>query len=104
MKKLISLFLLVIVTSQVFSQLKDPIKWSFSSKKINETSFEISLTATVQPSWHIYSQTTPDGGPFATIISFTKNPLITLDGDAKEVGKLEQKHEDLFGVDVKQFS
>ena len=27
-----------------------------------------------------------------------------MEGPAKEVGKLEQKHEELFGVDVKQFS
>ena len=49
-------------------------------------------------------QTTPDGGPSATVISFTQNPLIVLDGPVKEVGKLEQKYEELFGVDVKQFS
>jgi hypothetical protein len=29
---------------------------------------------------------------------------VTLDGAVKEIGKLEQKHEELFGVDVKQFS
>ena len=52
----------------------------------------------------MYSQTTPDGGPVPTVIQFTKNPLITLVGSAKEIGKLEQRHEALFGVDVKQFS
>jgi hypothetical protein len=30
--------------------------------------------------------------------------LLTLAGDAKEIGKLEQHFEELFGVDVKQFS
>ena len=30
--------------------------------------------------------------------------MLTVDGAAKEVGKLEQKHEELFGVDVKQYS
>lgn len=98
------LILLIIIAGRVFSQVKDPVHWSFSSKKINETSFEISLTATLDPAWHIYSQTTPEGGPSATIISFTKNPLITLAGPVKELGKLEQKYEELFGVDVKQFS
>ena len=104
MKKLTSLFLLVIITGHVFGQVKNPVKWSFSSKKIDATSFEVTMTATLEPSWHIYSQTTPEGGPSATVVSFTKNPLLSLDGDVKELGKLEQKHEDLFGVDVKQFS
>ena len=104
MKKLTFLVFLTMLAAHSFSQIKDPVKWSFSSKKINETTFEVSLTATVDPSWHIYSQTTPDGGPTPTTISFAKNPLLNLDGTAKEVGKLEQKHEPLFGVDVKQFS
>ena len=104
MKKFAFVFLLIVITGHVFSQVKNPVKWSFASKKINETTYEVSLTATLDPAWHIYSQTTPEGGPSATTISFTKNPLVTLDGEAKEVGKLEQKHEELFGVDVKQFS
>ena len=104
MKKIYFAAILLIIAGQAFSQIKDPVKWSFSSKKINETTFEVSLVATVDPSWHIYSQTTPDGGPTPTTISFSKNPLLNLEGTAKEVGKLEQKHEPLFGVDVKQFS
>ncbi len=62
------------------------------------------LAANIEERWHLYSQTTPDGGPVATTITFTKNPLLTMDGKIKEVGKLQQKHEPLFGVDVKQFS
>ena len=104
MKKIYFVVLLLIVAAHGFSQVKDPVKWAYTSKKIDESTFEISLTATVDPSWHIYSQTTPEGGPSATVIAFTKNPMIQLEGEVKEVGKLEQKHEELFGVDVKQFS
>ena len=104
MKKIYFAAILLIIAGHAFSQIKDPVKWSFSSKKINETTFEVSFIATVDPNWHIYSQTTPDGGPTPTTISFSKNPLLNLEGTAKEVGKLEQKHEPLFGVDVKQFS
>ena len=46
--------------------------------------------------WHIYSQTTPEGGPVPTTIEFTKNPLVNLQGTAKETGKMEQRHEELF--------
>jgi hypothetical protein len=104
MKQLLSVFVLILLTGQAFSQVKNPVKWAFAAKKIDQVTYEISLTATLDAGWHIYSQTTPDGGPSATVISFTKNPLITLDGGVKEVGKLEQKFEELFGVDVKQFS
>src|SRR5215204_3039744 len=104
MKHSFFLFVGMLIAALSFSQVKNPVKWSFTSKKISDNTFEVNLTATVEPSWHIYSQTTPDGGPVATTVSFTKNPLVTLDGAVKEIGKLEQKHEELFGVNVKQFS
>ena len=75
-----------------------------TSKKIGDKTYEVHITATIDHGWHIYSQTTPDGGPIPTSITFTKNPLVIVEGKAKEVGKLEQHHEPLFGVDVKQFS
>lgn len=86
------------------AQVKDPVKWSFSAKKGNNELFEVHLVATIEKGWHIYSQTTPSGGPIPTAITFSKSPLIVLEGNAKENGKLEQHNEPLFGVDVKQFS
>jgi DsbC/DsbD-like thiol-disulfide interchange protein len=96
--------LLVAIPFMGFAQLQDPVKWSFSAKKLSDGNYEIHLTAAIQSGWHIYSQTTPDGGPIPTAITFSKNPLLTLSGTAKEEGKMEQHNEPLFGVDVKQFS
>ena len=104
MKKLLFSSFLLVVANMLFAQIQDPVHWTATSKKIADKTYEIHLTANIDNKWHIYSQTTPDGGPIPTNISFTKNPLITLDGSAKEVGKLEQHNEPLFGVDVKQFS
>ena len=85
-------------------QIQDPVKWTFTVKKIATTSYELHLTANIEDDWHIYSQTTPDGGPVPTTISFQKNPLVKVDGAVKEVGKMEEHMEPLFGVQVKQFS
>lgn len=104
MKKYALLVATVFAMTACFGQIKDPVKWRFSSKKIDATTYEVHLIATLENDWHIYSQTTPEGGPVATSISFTKNPLADLQGGAKEVGKLEKRFEPLFGVDVKQFS
>ncbi len=99
------LTMVVIMSATIgFSQIKQPAKWSFTSKKINATTYEIHLTTNLEGGWHIYSQTTPDGGPVATRIKFASNPLVTIEGAATEVGKLEKKHEAIFGVDVKQYS
>ena len=105
MKIIISLVLTLTMFNLAKAQVKKPVHWSFSSKMINATTFEIHLTAAIDAGWHIYSQTTPDGGPVPTSIKFGKNPLITLIGKTKEVGKLEKHKEPLFGgIDVKQFS
>ena len=98
----LSLFLLGLLFFSAV-QAQSPVSWSYSAKKIAAGVYEIHLIATVQSPWHIYSQITPDGGPVPTKISFSKNPLVTMEGTAKEVGKLVTKHEEVFGVDVKYF-
>jgi thiol:disulfide interchange protein DsbD len=103
-KKIVAIILLLAVTAGVSAQVQNPVSWLFAAKKINSKTYEVTLTANVNNGWHIYSQFTPDGGPVPTAITFTKNPLLVLDGAVIETGKLEQKHEPLFGVDVKQFS
>ena len=104
MKRLFLVAVMAAWASLSFSQVKDPVKWSFTSKKKDASTYEVRITATIEDGWHIYSQTTPDGGPIPTTIAFTKSPLMTIEGTPKEVGKLEQRHEELFGVDVKQYS
>ena len=104
MKKIFTAAFLLLFSNMLFAQIQNPVNWIATSKKISDKTYEIHLTANINKGWHIYSQTTPDGGPVATNLTFTKNPLLILDGKTKELGKLEQRHEELFGVDVKQFS
>ncbi len=104
MKRIITISFLLFFSNLLFAQIQNPVEWSATSKKISDKTYEVHITATIDNGWHIYSQTTPDGGPIPTSITFTKNPLVIVEGKAKEVGKLEKHHEPLFGVDVKQFS
>jgi len=102
----LSFFIVVMAFTgvQAFAQIQKPVTWNFTAKKLSATSYELHLTATLQEGWHIYSQSTPDGGPVATNITFNKNALVIIKGKPTETGKMETKHEPLFGVDVKQFS
>ena len=104
MKKIIALPFFILFANLLFAQIQNPVAWTATSKKIADKTYEVRLTANMQKGWHIYSQTTPEGGPVPTNISFTKNPLLVMKGNTKEVGKLEKHNEPLFGVDVKQFS
>ncbi|HEY0677847.1 MAG TPA: protein-disulfide reductase DsbD domain-containing protein [Chitinophagaceae bacterium] len=104
MRTLFLIFIICLSGQMTLAQVKDPVKWVYTAKKINPTTYEVQFTAEIEEDWHIYSQTTPDGGPVPTSISFSKNPLVKPSGGVKEVGKMEQHFEELFGVVVKQYS
>jgi|SRR5882757_954623 len=105
MKKCVMLVVGVLFATGSFAQgEKNPVSWSFWKKKMDATTYEIHLTAAIGDGWHTYSQTTPGGGPVPTAIEFIKNPLLILQGEAKENGKLEKHFEPLFNVEVRQFS
>ena len=54
--------LVLFVTSLGFSQVQDPVKWKSSIEKISDTEYQIKLDATIDDTWHMYSQFTPEGG------------------------------------------
>jgi len=104
MKKVVFVVVACVCSAIVFAQIQNPVHWSYSARKLDANTYEVHLTAKIDAGWHLYSQTTPEGGPVPTSIIFSKNPLFTLQGSAREIGKLQQKQEPLFGVDVKQYS
>lgn len=95
MKKYLLLALTVLGFAGAFAQEK-PVSWTFTAKKIAEKTYEVHLTATITGDWHLYSQNVGVDGPVPTTFSFTKNPLLTLDGKPKELGKLIKKKEDVW--------
>lgn len=104
MKKFALSIIALFVAVAAFSQGESPVKWDFTAVKKGDKLYNVVITATFSKPWHIYSQTTPDGGPLPTKITFKPNPLVTLDGKTKEEGSLQTIHDENFGVDVKYFS
>src|ERR1700712_2046334 len=105
MKRIFTLSLIVLFAYATQAQgTAIPYNWTYSAKKVSDNVYELHFHVDINNPWHTYSQFTPDGGPVPTKFVFANNPLYTLDGKVKENGKLIQKHEDSFGVDVKYFS
>jgi hypothetical protein len=102
MRQFITLLVLLFVSFTSFSQLQDPVKWTATSRK-KSGGYEVVLTATMPKPWHIYSQKTGEGGPVATNFKFAKNPLVTFNGEVKEVGQLKENFDKLFDTKVKYF-
>ncbi|QEC65834.1 hypothetical protein FRZ67_00395 [Panacibacter ginsenosidivorans] len=103
MKKLLLFITLFSIAGAAFAQFKDPVKWTYTATKKSDKVYEITYTAVIEKPWHIYSQTTPKGGPVPTKFVYKTNPLITVTGIPKENGTLQSKHEEVFDVDVKYF-
>jgi thiol:disulfide interchange protein DsbD len=61
--------LAALVSSACFGQQLDPVQWSLSSDVQRVRPGDLiafQLTATIEPRWHLYSLTTPKGGPIPT--------------------------------------
>ena len=104
MKRLIFSLFLVGMGVAAGAQVLSPVLWSFSSKKIDARTYEIHLVANIQPGWHLFSQKQPaDAINNPTEISFNKNPLVKLDGKAKEIGKMELVNDKKLGISANQY-
>ncbi len=101
MKKIVALFAVVCIALSAAAQIQDPVDWSYSVKKVSADTYTFSATANIEGDWHIYSQTTGKGGPVPTKINFNKNPLVTIVGATKEIGKVKQVYDALFKTNVR---
>ncbi len=53
-----------------FSQILEPVKWNLSKKDLGNNEYELLFKATIEDTWHLYSQFVPKGGPEATSFYF----------------------------------
>ena len=105
MKKLTLLALIVLGSAAAMAQAANPVSWTFGAKKIDDKTYEIHLTANIEPGWHLYSQTQPDDAiAMPTEFKFTGNPLFSLQGGLKEVGKMEKFHDAKLDASANQYS
>ncbi|MHC1708332.1 MAG: cytochrome c biogenesis protein CcdA [Bacteroidales bacterium] len=94
------LFIFLINTG--FSQILKPVKWSFSTKKISESEAELIFSATIDKSWHLYSQDVKEDGPVPTSFNFDKPKGYELIGKTAEPD-VKPHYDAVFGFDIKYF-
>jgi hypothetical protein len=105
MKRLLTFVFFVAMAGMANAQLLKPVRWVFSSKKIDDKTYEIHLAASIQPGWHMFSQIQPaDAISIPTAIVFNKNPLVVLDGKTQETGKMEVYSDKRLGISANQYA
>jgi len=104
--KNIGLFSIGLILSIFASaQIVNPISWTFSAKKLSTDSYEIHMSASILNEWHLYSQEQPeDAIAIPTTFTIKTNPLISLNGKIKEVGKMEKFKDESLGLSANQYS
>ena len=79
-----------LIGGQALGEIKNPLDWEGSIKKISDTDYELSLTGYIDDNWHVYSQHTPEDfenglGPIPLFLDFKK-----LEEDYVLAGSLEE--------------
>ena len=92
------LFLSLAINFSVSGQKTAPVTWKFELNKINNNDYKLVATASIDPTWAVYSQFTDPEGPVPT--SFTVNgKQIKL----KEESHLIEEMDKIFEVEVRTF-
>ena len=103
MKKfaLLSSLLLLTVTT-VVGQIFNPVKWEYKTVDKGNGKYDLEFHATIDDTWHLYSQNIDEGGPVPTEFVFEDNQDVVFVGSVKE--EEGHTHDDpMFGMVVKWF-
>ena len=102
-RSLAFLALLTLLPLLSFSQILEPVKWSFKVEQSSPGEATLLLIAKIDKSWHLYSQDIPPDGPIPTTFTFTKSADYELVGKVTE-SKPIIENDPLFKMDLKFFA
>jgi hypothetical protein len=90
--------LLCINSIELVAQKESPVSWKFDIKKTSDADYVVTATATMKPSWVLYSQFTSPDGPIPTLFMVNGS-------EAKfvEESKVIKEHDEMFDVEVSKF-
>lgn len=98
MKKIFFTLLSAFIIHTSFSQIVNPVSFTYSTVKKGNNQYEVHIKTTVDPKWHIYSVNNPEGGALSTDVAFANAVKI---GNVKEIGKPKVIFEKEFNVNQK---
>ena len=98
----IGLFLFIF-SIKTFSQILEPVKWSFSVENEGGGQATLVLKAAIENKYHVYSQFLVGEGPIPTTFTFEKSRDYELIGTVSE-SKPEEEYDPNFEMKLKYFS
>ncbi|MBJ10592.1 MAG: thiol:disulfide interchange protein [Flavobacteriales bacterium] len=90
MKKLLSVWVLLLAFFTVSAQFYNPVSWKFSQENIGGDELELTFTAIIEGEWYMYSQHISDDGPVPTTFTFFNGEGIEVLTDVLEPEPVEE--------------
>jgi len=103
MRIFLTLLFAVLISSMAWSQILDPVKWSFSSEKTGDNEAVLTFKADIETHWHLYSQDIPMAPPATTFYFEGDTNLYELIGEVTESEFIEE-FDPNFDMVLKYFS
>ena len=102
-KKIFFFSLLLFLSALSFSQIQNPVKWSFSVNKDGDENATLIFTAKIDKGWHLYSQkSSGNDGPMPTVFTFERSNKYELIGKTQE-GRAHEVFDKVFEMKVHYF-
>jgi len=101
---LLALFLFISSLLSSQAQMVDPVTWSYAVKPVNDSIFELQFSATIEPTWHMYSQRVTPDGPNPLVFTFEESPDFVRIDSVIEVTRAEEEFDKMFNVNVAFFA
>ncbi len=103
MKRIFLLTTLLIFFAEAFSQIQEPVKWSFTSVQ-NGREVQLVFKAKIDQGWHLYDTQLPDGGPIPTSIQYNDSSLFSFAGELKKNPQPTQVFDKAFQMNLRYYS
>lgn len=100
MKKIFFCLLSGIIATASPAQILNPVRFDYAAVKKGNNLYELHIKSMIEPKWHLYSVSNPEGGAQATVVKIKDVNTV---GALKEKGKLKSGFNKEFGVNEKYF-
>lgn len=83
--------------------MSKPVRFKVEKKQVNDNTFDMLFSATIDKGWHVYSPGLPAGGPVSASIAIDKSEGIEAEGPLKAIGNERNVYDEMFGMNVRYF-
>lgn len=90
------------MSGQAQAQFENPVSWTYAVELKAKQEALVTISAKLQPGWHLFSQNLKAGGPTPTSIQFTPMKGLELLGKPSEPAA-KTVYEKLFKMDIAYF-